>query len=174
MRDDRLAEAADVARLGLLELDAAADEAGRAGPDEDLARRRLLLQAGGEVDGLAGGERRVPLILDDDLAGLDADAGLEVELAHLLERGEAGADGALGVVLVCERDPEGGHDGVPGEFLHRAAVRDDAMLDLVEEARDLAPHDLRVTPGEAFGRVDEVDEEDCRELALHPFMVVGP
>src|SRR5207245_1951348 len=82
--------------------------------------------AASEVDRLSGGEGRVALLLGDDLARLDADAGLEVELTHLLERGERGPDCALGVVLVGERDAEGGHDRVAGELLHRAAVRDDA------------------------------------------------
>ena len=54
------------------------------------------------------------------------------------------ADGALGVVLVGERDAEGGHDGVACELLDRAAVRDDAVRDLVEEAVDAPPDDLRV------------------------------
>ena len=66
-----------------------------------------------------------------------------------------------------ERNAEGGHDRVAGELLHRAAVRDDAVRDLVEEARDLAPHDLRIAAGEPLGRVDEVDEKDGGELALH-------
>src|SRR6202035_449652 len=102
-----------------------------------------------------------------DLAGLDADASLEVELLDLGERREAGAHGALGVVLVRERDSEGGHDRVAGELLHRAAVRDDAVRHLVEEARDLAPDDLRIAAGKVLGRVDEVDEKDGDELALH-------
>ena len=150
-----------------LELDPALDEARRAGADEDLARLRLLLEPRGDVHRLARGERRVPLLLGDDLARLDADAGLEVERPHPLERGEAGADGALGVVLVRERDPEGGHDGVAGELLHRAAVRDDAVRDLVEEARDAAPDDLRIDAGEQLRRVDEVDEQHGCELPLH-------
>ena len=109
-------------------------EAARAGADQDLARRRLLLQPRGEVDGLAGGERRLAVV-DDDLAGLDADARLEPELAHPLEDRERRPDGALGVVLVRQRHAEGGHDGVAGELLDDAAVRDDAVRDLLEEPR---------------------------------------
>ena len=168
-------EAAQLDRLEALELDAALDEARRAGADEDLAGLRLLLEPCGDVHRLARRERRVPLLLGDDLARLDADAGLEVERPHPLERGEPGADGALGVVLVRERDPEGGHDGVAGELLHRAAVRDDAVRDLVEEARDAAPDDLRIDAGEQLRRVDEVHEEHGCELPLHtPHGTWGP
>ena len=61
-----------------------------------------------------------------------------------VERRERGADGALGVVLVLERHAEGGHHGVARELLHRPAVGDDAVRDLVEEAADAAAHDLRI------------------------------
>src|ERR1700756_3272377 len=99
--------------------------------------------------------------------GANAEAGRGVELTPLLERGEGGADGAFGVILVGEWDAEGRHDRVAGELLHRPAVRDDAARHLVEEAGDLAADDLRVAAGEAFGGVDEVDEQHGCELALH-------
>ena len=92
---------------------------------------------------------------------------------HALERRERRANGALGVVLVRERDAEGGHDGVAGELLDRAAVRDDAMRDLVEEAVDPPADDLGIGVGEELRRVDEIDEEDGCELALHASMVVA-
>src|SRR4051794_41105689 len=44
-------------------------------PDQDLARRGGLLKACGQVDRLARGKRRFARV-DDDLAGLDADARL--------------------------------------------------------------------------------------------------
>src|SRR5207248_11215002 len=86
-----------------LQLDAVAHEARGAGADEDLAGLGLLLQAGGEVDGLARRECRLRLVLRHDLAGLDPDARLEAELPHALERRERGPDGALGGGLLCPR-----------------------------------------------------------------------
>ncbi len=111
--------------------------------DQDLARAGLLLEPRREVDRLAGGERRLGLV-GDDLARLDPDPRLEPELADALERREGGADGPLRVVLVRERHAERSHHGVAGELLDDAAVRDDAVRDLVEEPRDAAADDLRV------------------------------
>src|SRR5581483_5592068 len=164
--------AAQVERRELLQLDAVAQQARGGRPDDDLVRLGLRLQAGGEVDRLARRERRVGVV-GDDLARLDADPGLEPELADAFERREAGADGALGVVLVCERHAECRHDGVPGELLDRAAVRDDALRYLVEEAADAAADDLGIGVGDEAGRVDEIDEENGGELALHGSMVVS-
>ena len=79
----------------------------------------------------------------------------------------AGADGAVGVVLVRVRDPEGGHDGVAGELLDRAAVRLDAARDAVEEGRHAAPRDLRILAGDELGRRDQVGEQDRRQLPFH-------
>ena len=134
--------------------------------DHDLPRLRRLLQAGGDVDRLAGREGRVRLV-GDDLAGLDADPRLEAELVHRVEDRGGGADGALGVVLVGLRDPERGHDGVAGELLDDAAVRRDAVRDVLEERVDAPAHDLRVARGDELGRADEIDEDDGRELAFH-------
>ena len=94
-------------------------------------------------------------------------ARLEPELVDALERRERRAHRALGVVLVRERDAEGGHHGVAGELLDDAAVRDDAVRDLVEELRDAAAHDLRVGAGDERRRADEVDEEHRCELPFH-------
>ena len=71
----------------------------------------------------------------------------------------AGANGALCVVLVRERHAEGRHHGVAGELLDDAAVRDDAVRDLVEELRDAPADDLRVGAREELRRGDEVDEQ---------------
>ena len=172
LRGDRLAPAAQLERVDGFELDAAAEEARRGGADEDLVRLGLALQARGEVDGLAGRERRVAVV-GDDLAGLDADPRLEAELLDAVERRDGGADGALGVVLVRERDAEGGHHGVAGELLDRPAVRDDAVRDLVEEAADAPADDLGIRVGEELRRGDEVDEQHRCELALHASMVVA-
>ena len=167
MRRDGLPPAVQLERADRLQLDAVTDEARGAGADEDLAPLRRLLEAGGEVDGLAGGEGGVAVV-GDDLARLDPDPGLEAELLHLLEGREAGAHGALGVVLVRERDAEGGHHRVAGELLDRAAVRDDAVRDLVEEPVHTPAHDLGIGVGDELRGRDEVHEEDGCQLPLHP------
>ena len=66
---------------------------------------------------------------DDPLAGVDPDAdvkvytlALGVEVSDRIEDPQAGADCALGVVLVCDGRPEHGHDGVADELLDGAAV----------------------------------------------------
>ena len=163
---ERLDAAADAHRIRGLRDDDAVREAQHAGPDQDRALRRRLLEARGEVDRLARRERRVG-VLDDDLAGLDADPHAK---AQLLDRGhdlERGAKGALGVVLVRERNAERGHDGVAGELLDGAAVRHDAARDVVEVAVDALPDDLRIGARDEPRRVDEVDEEDGRQLPFH-------
>ena len=81
---------------------------------------------------------------------------------------ERGADCPLRVVLVRERDAERRHDGVAGELLDDAAVGGDAVRDLVEEARQARADDLRIRARDELRRADEVDEENRRELSLHP------
>ena len=81
---------------------------------------------------------------------------------------ERGAHRPLRVVLVRERDAERRHHGVAGELLDDAAVRRDAVRDLVEEARQARADDLGVGARDELRRADEVDEEHRRELALHP------
>ena len=135
--------------------------------EHDLARLRRLLEARRRVDRETGGERRLGLIRED-LARLDSDPDLEAELADALDDPERGADGALRVVLVGERNPECRHHGVPGELLHDAAVRRDAVRDLVEEAVQARADDLRVGARDELRRADEIDEKDRGKLALHP------
>ena len=112
-------------------------------PDQHLARAGRLLEPRRQRHGLAGRERRFALV-DDDFARLDPDARIEAELVDRLEHRERGTDRALGIVLVCLRDAERGHDGVPGEFLDGAAVGLDAALDAVEEPRHTTAGDLRI------------------------------
>ena len=96
-------------------------EAVRGRADEDLARHRRLLEPRREVHGFARRERRVRLV-DDDLAGLDADAHFEIQLADGVAHPERRPRGALGVVLVRLRDAERGEHGVARELLDDAAV----------------------------------------------------
>ena len=169
--DQRLAEALQRELAALLGLGDADRQPACEGPDQDLTRCSRLLQPRRDVDRLAGREGRVGLV-GDDLAGLDADSRLESEAVHGVEDRRRGAHRALGVVLVRLRDPEGGHDGISGELLDDAAVRGDAVRDLLEEGVDAAPHDLGIARGDELGRADEIDEEDGCELAFHPVIVV--
>ncbi len=109
----------------------------------------------------------VSVLVRDDLAGLDADAHLEAELAHRVDDRKRRPHRPLGVVLVRGRDAERGHHRVAGELLDDAAVRGDAVRDLVEEAGQPRAHDLRVGARDELRRADEVDEEHRRELPFH-------
>ena len=125
-----------------------------------------LLEPRRDVDRLAGREGRVGLV-GDDLARLDADPRLEPELVHRVEDRRGGADGALGVVLVRLRDPERGHDGVAGELLDDAAVRGDAVRDVLEERVDAAADDLRVA-ARRRARSSRRDRRRARSRACVP------
>ena len=145
-RDDRLAPAAELQRCKGLEVEDVSHQPCCSRADDDLVRSRLLLETGGEIDRLAGGERRLCLV-GDDLAGFDPDADVEPKVADALERRERGPDRPLGVVLVLERHAESGHHGVARELLHRPAVGRHAMRNLVKEAPNAAAHDLRIGSG---------------------------
>ena len=135
--------------------------------EHDLARLRGLLQARCRVDREPGRERRLGLVRED-LARLDPDAHLEAELADRLDDPERGAHRPLRVVLVRERHAERRHHGVAGELLDDAAVRRDAVRDLVEEARQARADDLGIGARDELRRADEVDEEHRCELPFHP------
>ena len=76
----RLLATADGDVRGVAGLDGVADEAPGRLADEDLARVGRLLQAGGDVDRVAGGPRAAgPRLADDHLAGVDADAHRDLE-----------------------------------------------------------------------------------------------
>ena len=163
---DRVPETAQLERSRRLRLDRRERQAMRGLADQDLARPRRLLEARRDVDGLARRERRVGVV-DDDLARLDADPGLEAELVNLLEDRQRGADRPLGVVLVGARDAERRHHGVAGELLHRPAVRLDALGDTLEEGRDPPSDNLGIRPRDELRRRDEVREQDRCELSFH-------
>ena len=141
------------------------------GADHDAVDRCRLLEPRGDVHGLAGRERGLRRIVDDHLARLDPDPDVEPELPDGLEDPERRAYRALRVVLVRLGDAERRHDRVAGELLHEPAVGHDAMGDLVEVLLDAPARDLRIGSGDQRCRADEIDEQDCRELALHPSSV---
>ena len=139
--------------------------------DQDLPRLGGLLEACREVDSLARRERRVGFV-SHDLPRFDADACLETETVDGVHDRYRSADGALRVVLMRGRNPEGCHHRVAGELLDDAAVRGNALRDLLEVRVDPAAHDFGVARGDELGRADEIDEEHGCELAFHPLIVV--
>ena len=163
---DRLLAATYVDRTDLVDLDPAERQPVRRGADQDLTRLGGLLQASREVDGLTGGERRVARARHH-LARLDAEAGLQLQVADRVEDCERRANGALRIVLVGLRNSERGHDRVAGEFLDGSAVALDAARNLVEEPGHAPAHDLGVAGGDQRRRVDEIDEQDRGQLPFH-------
>jgi hypothetical protein len=69
---------------------------------------------------------------------------------------------------VCERHAERRHHGVAGELLDDAAMRGDAVRDLVEEPRQARADDLGIRARDELRRPDQVDEKHRCELAFHP------
>ena len=170
-RPDGLRSTSNLDRPLVLDLEAAEREPVGARADQDAVDRGCLLEPSGDVEGFAGRERGLGRVVDDDLAGLDPDPDVEPELLDGVEYAECGPDCTLGVVLVRLRDPECGHDRVPRELLDDPAVRDDAVGDLVEVLLDAPARYLRIASGDQRCRADEIDEQDCRKLALHPSSV---
>ena len=164
VRRDGFGLALQLERLDRLGLDRVAHEGERLVADQDLARLRGLLEAGGDVDGVAGGEAL--LGSGHDLAGVDADAGLHAQLrqrgAHLHRR----AARAQGVVLVHLGDAEHGHDRIADELLDRPAVRLDDPLHALEVAGEQGAQRLGVGRLAQGGRAGDVAEEDGDGLAL--------
>ena len=78
----------------------------------------------------------------------------------------AGADGALGVVLVGGRRAPDGHHGIADELLDRAAVALDDVAREVEVARQRVADVFRVALLGERREADEVREQDADELAL--------
>ena len=136
------------------------------GPTRISPGRAASCSRAARFTALTGRERRL-CALDDDLAGLDADARFELELVHGLAHRERGSNGPLGVVLVRLGNAEGRHHGVAGELLDDPPMLGDAVRHHVEELGDAAPDDLRVEAGGEARRVDDVDEQHGGELSLH-------
>ena len=134
------------------------------------------LEASRDVDGVADDGVSVADCARDHLAGVDADpqskahpvgqAEALVQLGHRLLHAEAGADRALGVVLVRDWRAEDGHHVVADVLVDSAAVAVDLLAEAAQAAVDEALHRLRV---HALGdrRVSgEVGEDDGDLAAL--------
>ncbi len=68
---------------------------------------------------------------------------------------------------MCLRDAEGGEHGIAGELLDDAAVNGDAVGHTVEELGHPAADDLRIGARDELRRIDDVDEQNRRQLALY-------
>jgi hypothetical protein len=144
--------------------------------DEDLARRRRLLEPRGGVDGVAHDERLGAARLGcQDLARVDPGADLQrytprrrkllVEFrqprAHLGGR----AHGAQRVVLVRGRHAKHRHDRVADELRDEPAVALDDDLHLLEVPRQHEAQRLRVERLAEVCRAAHVREEHGHDLA---------
>ena len=162
-RSERLALALQLER-GLLRLDGIAHQACRLRPEENLAAACRLLEAGGDVDGIAGCE---PLRgADDDLAGVDANPRLDAELRQRVPHLDRGSQGTQRIVFVELRHAEDGHHRIADELLNGAAVPLDNRLHLVEVAPEERAQRLRVDRFAQRGRTDDVAEKDGYDLAV--------
>ena len=91
---------------------------------------------------------------------------LETVGGHGRDELETGADGALGVVLLGNRDPPNRHDGITDELLHDTAVAGDYRPGDVEVAREDLANLFCVSLLRKGRETDEVAEQyrDMTEL----------
>src|SRR5581483_5436672 len=92
----------ELERLDRLDLDRVARERERLRTEQDLARRRRLLQARGDVDRVAGGEAFPGA--GHNLAGMDAEPRLDAEVGQRVAHFGSGSHRTDRVVLVDDRD----------------------------------------------------------------------
>jgi hypothetical protein len=163
-RKDRIGLALELEPRDGLRLDRVADELQRRLADQDFAGLRRLLEAGGNVDGVAGGQAL--LGPGHDLSRVHADPGLDAELGQSVAHLDRGAARAQRVVLVYLWDAEDGHDRVTDELLHCPAVRLDDPFHPLEVAGEHGAQCLRVCRLAKRGRTGDVAEENCDRLSL--------
>jgi hypothetical protein len=168
----------DLERRLRLDLEQAANVAVRLVADPERARRRRLLHPRRDVDARAADVAgRVDAAAEEDRAGVDADAQVELlqalalaeprrEQRRLGEDVEAGADGALGIVLERLVGAEGGEQAVAGVLEDPALARAHELGQADERRVHDGVHLLRVEPLRQLRRADDVHEEDGDGLAL--------
>jgi hypothetical protein len=142
---------------------------------QDLTVTSGLLEAGRQRHRWTGG-RRCPGggIADHDLAGADADPGGKPDAVGALRRSvhgrkvlterEPGAHRPQGVVLVCHRHPEHGHDDVADEPLHGGSVAtehlDGGLVGLHDDqSHGLGIHQFGGLGASGPGQVGEQDRD---------------
>jgi hypothetical protein len=163
-RGDRLGLSLQHQRLDRLRNDRGVCERKRLGTDQHLAWRRGLLQAGRDVDCIAGGE---PLgRACDDLAGRDADPPADAEIGECVAHLDGGAARAKGVVLVQHGHPENGHHRIADELLNRATVCLDDPLHPLEVAREQRAKRLGIHRLAERSRARHIAEKHRHRLAL--------
>jgi hypothetical protein len=79
---------------------------------------------------------------------------------------QAGADGALGIVLAGDRSAPDGHDRVTDELLDGPAVAGHHLGGEIEIARERVAHVLHVAPLGEGGEADQIGEEDADEATF--------
>ena len=140
-----------------------------ASPTRTAPGRRDRLQSGRRVDEVARDHALADRAeRDGGLAGQHAGPCLDPgpERGNDIDEVEAGADGALGVVLVGDRSSPHGHDGVADELLDGASVAPDDLGRQLEVAVQGLADVLGVALLGEGGEPDEVGEQDTDETAL--------
>ena len=162
--------------LDRLGVDGRMREAVRRLAQQDLPGLGCLLEAGRDVDSVAGHEALVEAgLAGDDLSGVDPDPRRDPHSDRALEvvveaiQGDphvrCRADRAQGVVFVDLRDAEHRHHGVADVLLDDAAVKRDDTCHLVEVPEHQMPDGLRVERLCERCRVRDVAEQHGDRLA---------
>ena len=138
---------------------------------KDPVGRRGALQASRRVDDVAGGHSLSRLGAsvqpDERLAGRNGGSHLDVVLVDRpVAYRKAGADCALGVVLVCDRGAEKGHHRVADELLHGPAVAFELRAEALVVRGEQRLHVLGVELVGTLGEADEVAEDHRDDLSL--------
>ncbi len=122
-RGNRLCKAFQLMRSQMFEREKAANQLPRDGPNDDLPRRRELLQSGGEIGRFACHRCGIVATLADKIAdhhvaGRDANSGLEsllsveVQILDGSDSVQTGPNCPLDLILVCMRPTEIDQDAV--------------------------------------------------------------
>ena len=177
---DRRLDSLDHVRTALLEDDQALDQPPGPLADHDGAGLGQLLQAGGDVRGLADHRHLVAELAGADVAdhhepGVDADPDVDadpealelaIEAPDRLDDVEPGADRPQRVVLMRLGIAEIGQHGVAGVVADVALeARDDLGAALLVAPQHLVQI-LRIEPGRERGRADHVAEHHGQLAAL--------
>ncbi|CAM5576760.1 hypothetical protein SGRI78S_06751 [Streptomyces griseus subsp. griseus] len=146
--------------------------------DQDLAGARVLLQPGGDVDGLPGDQglpggrvrtrHHLPGVDADPGGQLDAQSGVQllVQPGQRPTHPERRRQRPAGVVVTDHRYAEHRHHRVPDELLRGAAPRHDLRAHRLEVAQGHRAQGLGVEHPRQRGGPDEVAEQHGHRLAF--------
>ena len=110
-------------------------------------------------------------VLDDELARLDPDPGLEPELVHRLEHRERGRTARSASSSCVCGTPNAAITASPANFSTVPPWRLMLPEASLEVARHAPADDLGVAGADERRRIDEVDEDHRCELAFHRFIL---